>query len=156
MELRQARPGAAVELPQGVYTLDRVTHCRATALEWLIFELVAEEATVPGSSPPSSAGGCPHCPTLALIADRLYEVVVTAAEALPDDAALTVEQQTYRRRHRGEARGERSGRTGHADFWLGQYRHYEGDSRVLIFMDVHGEIQCLTGKAMDLRLVRAY
>jgi len=154
MELRDARPGAAIELPQGLYALEALTHCRATALDWRVFELAAEETEpVPLEGPDTIR---PAVPILALIGDQLHGVALTEVEALPDDAELTVAHMIYRLRHHGEARGERSGRDGHTDFWLGPYRHYEREGHVLIFMDVHGEIQCLTGKAMDPRLVRVY
>jgi hypothetical protein len=168
MELRQARPGAAVELPQGIYTLDRVTHCRATAIEWLIFELAADDSATPAAPLPLegrsgqdvrmaiSRPAVPAVPTLALMADRLYAVTVAAADALPSNAELTFEDVPYHLRHRGEARGERAGRTGHADFWLGPYRHYEATDRVLLFMDVHGQVQRLSGNEMDPQLVRLY
>lgn len=161
MDLKDARPGAAVELPQGLYALAAVTHCRATALEWLVFELAADEATapqgtVPGGPTQSATGGCPRPPTLALVADQLYTATRDEADAWPDAAELTVDDVTYRLRHQGEARGERTARQGHAEFWLGRYRHYECDGRVLIFMDVHGATERLTGEAMDVRLVRVY
>ena len=95
-------------------------------------------------------------PTLALIGDRLYSITATEVETLPAAAELTIEHMIYRLRHHGEARGERSSRDGHADFWVGQYRHYEREGHVLLFMEVHGVVQRLGGEEMDLQLVRVY
>jgi len=95
-------------------------------------------------------------PTLALIGDRLYSITATEVETLPAEAELTVEHMIYRLRHHGEARSERSSRDGHADFSLGQYRHYEREGHVLLFMDVHGAIQRLGGEEMDLRVLRVF
>jgi len=156
MELADARPGAAIELPEGLYALAALTHCRATALEWLIFELAADEGTVPEGPTQSPAGGCPQCPTLALVAGQLHTATVAEADALPEADELTVNHMIYHLRSHGEARGERSSSDGHTDFWLGQYRHYEREGRVLIFMDVRGRIQRLTGEPMDARLIRVY
>ncbi len=153
MDLKDARPGDAIELPEGVYALAAVTHCRATALEWLTLELAAGEAAEPLKGPATSR---PAVPTLALIGDRLYSITATEVETLPAAAELTIEHMIYRLRHHGEARGERSSRDGHADFWVGQYRHYEREGHVLLFMEVHGVVQRLGGEEMDLQLVRVY
>ena len=141
MDLHDARPGDAIELPEGIYTLAALTHCRAAGLAWLVWELAPEQ-------------GAPVL--LALIDDGVYRAKLDAAEALPNEPELTVEHMIYRLREQGEARGERSTHDGEHDFWLGQYRYYDRGDRALIFMDVHGRIQRLAAEPMDAQLVRIY
>ena len=141
MELYDAQVGDAIELPEGIYTLTTVTHCRATGLDWIVWELSPEQ-------------GDPV--TLALIDRRAYRGKLRDVEALPTEPQLTVEHMIYSLSQQGEARGERPIKDGEHDFWLGQYRYYERGDRALIFMDVHGRIQRLSAEKMDEQLVRVY
>jgi len=141
MDLHDARAGDAIELPEGVYSLTALTHCRAAGLEWIVWELAAEKR------PPA---------ILALIGRGVYRAKLAEAEALPAEPELTLDDVTYRFVGQGEARGERAGKDGARDFWLGRYRYYEAGDRTLIFMGIHGRVQRLSAEKMDEQLVRVY
>ena len=140
MELRNVRPGDAVELPEGIFTISALTHCRAAAVEWMLWQLSGE-----------GAEGL----TLALIDGAPYRVQAVEAQELPAETALTVGEHEYRLKRQGEVRGERSSADSR-EFWLGQYRAYESGDRVLVFMEINGAIEAFSGEKMDPRLVSAF
>lgn len=157
MDLTRARPGDAIELPEGVFALASVTHFRATALDWSIWELAPDEQeTVPEATAQSPAGSGPRPVLLALIDTKPYRAQLDETETLPDDAELTINHMIYRLRHRGEARAERASQDGQHDFWIGQYRHYEREGVPLILSDQRGRITRLTGEPMDERVISIF
>lgn len=144
MDLARARPGDAIELPEGVYGLAAVTHNRAAALSWTVWELVPDEQTA----------GDPVM--LALIEDQPYRAKISLVETLPLEDEATVDHMIYRLRHQGEARAERSDRDGKRDFWLGRYRLYEREGVPLIYAEAHDQVVRLTCARMDERTVTVF
>lgn len=164
MDLRDARPGDAIELPEGVYSLVAITHCRAAAMDWSVWDLEADAAEgavpagdspAPPTPPPVAATPSPTL-TLALIDGQPYRAQVTAVEALPDEDEVTVNHMIFRLRHRGEARAERSGTDGQRDFWLGQYRRYDREGKLMIFMEQYDQVTRLLADPMDEHLVAVF
>lgn len=140
MELRRARPGDAVELPEGIFTISALTHCRAAGMEWMVWQLSGEDAQELA---------------LALIDGAPYRVRAEEAQELPAEMALTVGEREYRLKRQGEVRGERSSAQSR-EFWLGQYRAYESGDRVLVFMEINGAIEAFSGEKMDPWLVSVF
>jgi hypothetical protein len=148
MDLHRAQAGDAVELPEGMFTLAALTRWRGTALEWSVWELQADDS---GTAAPATAP-----PQLAIVGEGAYRVGTTAAPAMPGEETVSVDSVEYRLRQHGEVRGERNTRDGKHTFWLGQYRCYLAEGRVLLFTEVHGDLQRLAGEAMDARLISIY
>jgi hypothetical protein len=144
MKLTDARPRDAIELPEGMYTLAAVTHHRAAALDWIVWELIPDEHT---------AG---EVVMFALIEGQPYRVKIVVVDALPQEDEVTVDHMIYELRGQGEARAERSDMDGKRDFWIGSYRLYEREGLPLVFAEAHERVIRLTFDRMDEKLVSVF